>query len=265
MDATDLQDLQAFAGALADAAAQVTLRHFRGSFAVEDKGQGRAYDPVTAADRGAEQAMRALIAQRHPTHGIAGEEQGLERAQAPWRWVLDPIDGTRSFVAGIPLWGTLIALCHEGVPVLGCADHPALGERFLAAGGRAMMRTQQVAHPLRARACAALRDAVLFTTDPDLFDAQDAACLARVRQGARFTRYSADCYAYGLLAAGQLDLVVDAGLEFHDVAALVPIVQAAGGVITDWDGQPRYDGGRILAAGDARVHAQALALLARTA
>jgi myo-inositol-1(or 4)-monophosphatase len=251
-----------FAHGLADLAGAAVLPHFRRRLKVTNKA-GAGYDPVTVADRAAERAMRAAIARQFPDHSIVGEEFAPRTGAGAHRWVLDPIDGTRAFIMGSPLWGTLIGLLEDGVPVLGILDQPYTRERFWGAKGRAHFRgpdggTRRV----KTRGCASLAEAVLTTTHPDLFATRpEAAAFARVKARARMTRYGGDCYGYGLLAAGFVDIVVEAGLKPHDVVALIPIVEGAGGRITTWDNGPALNGGRILATGDDRVHAEALALL----
>lgn len=254
----------AFAHALADAAGAAIRPHFRARLAVDDKGGTRGYDPVTVADRAAEDAMCRLITATHPEHGVFGEEHGARAGSAGLTWVLDPIDGTRAFITGMPLWGTLIALYDGSRPVLGVMDQPYTGERFVGSRFGAELVTREGRTALAVRPCAGLGEAVLYSTHPDLFvpGAERAAFDALCKQ-VRMTRYSGDCYAYCMLAAGHLDLIVESGLQPYDVAALIPIIEAAGGHITDWHGGPCHDGGRVLAAGDARVHAQALAALAQ--
>jgi len=218
---------------------------------------------VTAADRAAERAIRKAIRARFPDHGIVGEEYGSIAGNGPFRWVIDPIDGTRTFIIGSPLWGTLIGLMDGPNPVLGLMNQPFTGERFWGDGHRAHWRgpggkTKRI----KTRACARLRDAVLTTTHPDLFaTVADADRFGNVRSRVRMTRYGGDCYGYCLLAAGFIDLIIEAGLKAYDVAALVPIIEAAGGVVTTWDGEPASEGGRIVAAGDKRVHQEAIAIL----
>ena len=249
---------------LADLAGTAVLRHFRRRMAVEDKaGAGERYDPVTAADRAAERVMRAAIAKAYPDHGIIGEEFAPRAGAGPLQWVLDPIDGTRAFIMGSPLWGTLIGLMEDGVPILGLMDQPFLRERFWAAGGGAHLRgSDGKTRRLRTRPCPGLAEAVLTSTHPDLFVARlEAAAFARVKERARLTRYGGDCYGYCLLAAGFVDVVIEAGLKPYDVIPLIPIIEGAGGQITTWDGKPPLDGGRVLATGDRRVHTEALALL----
>ena len=253
-----------FAHALADRAGAAVLPHFRRRLAVANKaGPGGPYDPVTVADRAAERAMRAAIAKAFPDHGIVGEEFAPRAGAGAHQWVLDPIDGTRAFIMGSPLWGTLIGLVEDGVPILGLMDQPFTRERFWAAGGRAHLRGPDGrTRRLRTRPCAGLAEAVLTSTHPDLFQSQpEAAAFARVKRRARLTRFGGDCYGYCLLAAGFVDAVVEAGLKPHDVIPLIPIIEGAGGQITTWDGKPALAGGRILATGDRRVHDEALALL----
>ena len=246
-----------FAHTLADASGEVIRRHFRTPFPVEDKDDA---SPVTVADRGAERAMRALIADRYPEHGIVGEEFGNERPDADEVWVLDPIDGTRAFVAGKPIFGTLIALLREGKPLLGIIDQPILGERWIGAAG---IVSRFCGDPIETRSCADLDRAILNTTSPDLFRGADRDAFARLSARVRSTLYGGDCYAYGLLASGHIDLVVEAGLKTYDYCALAPVVEGAGGRITDWEGNPlrAESDGRVIAAGDGRVHDEALELL----
>ena len=247
-----------FAHALADASGGIIRRHFRTPVPVEDKPDS---SPVTIADRDAERAMRALIAERYPRHGIVGEEFGNERPDAAEVWVLDPIDGTRAFIAGKPIFGTLIALLRSGRPILGIIDQPVLGERWVGAAGSG---SRFCGEAIATRACADIGRAILNTTSPDLFDGADRDAFGRLSETVRSTIYGGDCYAYGLLAAGHIDLVVEAGLKPYDFCALVPVVDGANGRITDWKGDalgPRSDG-RVIAAGDPRVHDKALELLA---
>lgn len=259
----DTGELLAFAHALADAAGAVVRRHFRHPGAIGHKAAAapRA-QPVTAADREAEAAMRALIAERYPGHGILGEEGGAERPEAPWCWVLDPIDGTRAFVAGFPLFGALIGLAFEGRPVLGIVDQPILGERFAGSPEGAALNGA----PIAARPCAGLDAAVAAATDPAMFrTAAEAAVWARVRERAAAVQLGGNCYAYAMLAAGRLDLVVEADLKPWDVCALEPLVAASGGVIAAWDGGPAYGAERVVACGDRRVYDEVAPLLAGAA
>src|ERR1700730_10421728 len=237
------------------------LPYFRTSLGVEDKGSTAGFDPVTAADRGAETAMRNLIKRNFPEHGIIGEEYGNERADAEYVWVLDPIDGTKSFITGMPAWGSLIALTRNGVPVFGMMHQPFIGERFSGDGGASKYRGPAGKRELHVRPCPALSEAMLFTTSPLLMNAQDRAAYSRVESAVRLPRYGGDCYAYCMLAAGHVDLVIETGLKPHDIVALIPIIQGAGGIVTDWSGKTAVSGGKIIAAGDKRVHAEALKLL----
>lgn len=245
----------AFAHRLADAAGQVHRRWYRRAPAVAIKPDG---SPVTVADKEAERALRGLIEASYPDHGMIGEEEPPIRAGADWAWVFDPVDGTKDFVSGKPVFGSLIALAHEGRPVLGVIDQAIVGDRWIGADGHG---TRLNGEPVRVRACAAIADAIVSTSGPgDYAKAVDAE-LARIRQGARWLRFGADCVNYGLVASGLMDVVADAGLADHDFAALEAVVRNAGGVFTDWDGQPITLGsdGRVLATGDAAVHAEALA------
>jgi myo-inositol-1(or 4)-monophosphatase len=254
-------DFAAFVDELAAVSGATILPFFRTALAVDNKGPQDAFDPVTAADRAAETAMRTLIRHAFPDHGIVGEEFAEERADAEYVWVLDPIDGTKSFICGMPAWGTLIALTRFGEPVFGLVNQPFTCERFSGDGGAANYRGPAGDRDLRVRPCGALADAVLFTTSPLLMNAADRAAFARVEGAVRLSRYGGDCYAYCMLAAGHLDLVIETGLKPYDVLALIPIVTGAGGVITTWENGSPTAGGRIIAAGDRRVHAAAMALL----
>jgi len=255
-------DFAAFVNELASVSGETILPFFRTALSVEDKGSPRGFDPVTAADRAAETAMRTLIRRAFPSHGIVGEEYGEERADAEYVWVLDPIDGTKSFISGMPVWGTLIALLRAGEPVFGMMNQPFMRERFSGDGAKAHYRGPAGARDLRVRPCAELAQAVLLTTSPLLMSAEDRACFTRVEQAAQLSRYGGDCYAYCMLAAGHVDLVIETELKPYDVVPLVPIITGAGGVITTWEGGSPNAGGRIVAAGDKRVHAAALQMLA---
>ncbi len=254
-------DFEAFVDELATVSGQAIRPFFRTALGVEDKNQGGAFDPVTAADRAAEQAMRTLIRQKFPAHGIIGEEFGAERRDAEYVWILDPIDGTRAFISGMPAWGTLIALTRAGKPVFGMMHQPFIGERFSGDGRAAAYRGPAGDRALRVRPCEALGDAVLYTTNPRYMNAADRAAFARVEAAARLPLYGGDCYSYCMLAAGAVDLVIETGLNTYDVAALVPIILGAGGIITTWEGGSAEGGGRIIAAGDRRTHAAAMELL----
>jgi myo-inositol-1(or 4)-monophosphatase len=207
--------------------------------------------------------MRALIREHFPAHGIVGEEYGSERADAEYVWVLDPIDGTKSFIAGMLAWGTLIGLMRFGEPVFGSMHQPFTREHFFGDGGAARYRGPGGDRELRVRACESLREAVMFTTSPLLMNDADRIFFRKVENAVRLSRYGGDCYAYCMLAAGQIDLIIETELKPHDVVALIPIIAGAGGVITTWENEPAQRGGRIVAAGDKRVHAAALEMLRR--
>jgi myo-inositol-1(or 4)-monophosphatase len=254
-------DFTAFVDKLASAAGDAILPFFRTSLSVENKSRGEHFDPVTAADRAAEQTMRSLIRANFPEHGIVGEEFGNERTDAEYVWVLDPIDGTKSFISGMPAWGTLIALMRDGEPVYGLMHQPFTREHFSGDGGAAHYRGPAGARALHARRCGSLGEATLMTTSPLLMDQAERDTFGRVEQAVRLSRYGGDCYAYCMVAAGHVDLVIEAGLKPYDVIPLIPIIAGAGGVITTWDGGNAKAGGRVIAAGDKRVHEAAMAML----
>jgi inositol-phosphate phosphatase/L-galactose 1-phosphate phosphatase/histidinol-phosphatase len=241
--------LIAFANELADAAGEIVRRYFRRGVAVDDKAD---LSPVTVADREAELALRARIERRFPDHGILGEEHGSVRADAEQVWVLDPIDGTKSFISGVPLFGTLIALVERGVPVLGVIDQPISRERWIGARGR---ESTLNGAEISTRACPSLASATLFATSPDMFRGPDAEGFQRLKGAVKLARFGGDCYAYGLLAAGFVDLVVEATLKPYDYSALVPVIAGAGGSMTDWQGRPLglASDGHVLACGDPRL------------
>ncbi|HJU15950.1 MAG TPA: histidinol-phosphatase [Stellaceae bacterium] len=242
------------ATALADAAGAAIRPYFRKPIAVDDKPDA---SPVTAADRAAERAMRALIERRCPDHGIIGEEFDALRPEAEFVWVLDPIDGTKSFISGVPLFGTLIALTRRGRPILGIIDQPISRERWIGAEGRA---TTLNGAAIRVRPCPDLAAATLFATTPDMFAGTDAPAFARLKRATKLVRFGADCYAYGLVAAGCIDLVVEASLKPYDFCPMAPIIEGAGGIVTDWRGAglDLAADGHVLAAGDKTAHRAAL-------
>jgi histidinol-phosphatase len=254
-------DFAAFVDELATVSGETILPFFRTALSVADKGRPGSFDPVTAADHAAETAMRTLIRRTFPSHGIIGEEYGNEHPEAEYVWVLDPIDGTKSFISGMPAWGTLIALLRAGEPVFGMMNQPFTRERFSGDGAKSQYRGPAGARDLRVRACAELAEAVLFTTSPLLMKEADRALFGRVEQAVRLSRYGGDCYAYCMLAAGHVDLVIETELKPYDVLPLVPIIAGAGGIVTTWEGGAPNAGGRIIAAGDKRVHAAAMAML----
>ena len=246
-----------FAQRLAETAGSVIRPYFRQPVVVDDKPD---QSPVTVADREAEQAMRAAIAAAYPEHGILGEEMGAERADADYVWVLDPIDGTKSFITGSTMFGTLIALTRRGEPILGVIDQPVTGERWLGVAGQSS--TMNGAR-IRSRACPEIGRAVMYTHGIESFEGDQGAAFRRLGDRVRFCRFSGDCYVYGLLALGFVDLVVEDTMNPWDYCALVPVVEGAGGRITDWHGQPLdlASEGNVLASGDPALHAKALELL----
>ena len=261
----DIQELTDVAHAMADAARASILPYFRGTaLGTENKVPG-GYDPVTVADRAAEQAMRAILADRRPQDAVLGEEFGHQTGTSGLTWVLDPIDGTRGFVAGTPTWGVLIAVGPEGGPVLGVIDQPYIGERFVGAAGQAHMSGPMGSHAITTRAVSTLDDAILFTTFPEVGTAADRSGFGAVAQHVKLVRYGMDCYAYALVAAGQVDLVIEAGLNSYDIQAPIALIEAAGGIVTNWEGGPVHQGGRALAAANAEIHRAALDILAGAA
>ncbi len=249
------------AGRLAEAARAVARHHFRQGLAVEDKADE---SPVTKADREAEAAMRQLIGQAFPEHGIFGEEYGAENPEADFVWVLDPIDGTKRFITGNPIFGSLIALLHHKKPVLGVIDMPILAERWLGVVGRPTLFTDaKSTRAARVRPCPALSGATILATAPEMFKGANAGRFSKLRDAAKLTLYGGDCFNYGLLASGFTDLVVEADMAPYDYLAQAPIIIGAGGIMTDWQGAPvtLESDGRVLCAGDAACHAEAARLL----
>lgn len=254
--------LIATAHAAADAARAATLAHFRADGLSAETKEADRFDPVTVADRAAEQAMRAVLARMRPEDGILGEEYGAVAGRSGLTWVLDPIDGTRGYLSGTPTWGVLVAVGDDSGPCLGVIDQPYIGERFIGGFGQAEVVGPLGRHALRTRAPRPLSEAILFTTFPEVGTAEEGAAFRRVADAVRLTRYGMDCYAYALVAAGQIDLVIEAGLQAYDVQAPIAVIEAAGGIATDWEGRPAHRGGRIIAAANPEIHAVALALLA---
>ncbi|MFL5238352.1 MAG: histidinol-phosphatase [Rhizomicrobium sp.] len=262
MPAVDASTI-AFAHKLADAAGAVIRPYFRRRIDVADKAAGAAFDPVTAADREAEQAMRELIESEYPDDGILGEECGEKPSRNGRRWVLDPVDGTRAFITGRHEWGTLIALEEGGKPVLGVIDQPVLGERFVGANRQTHMRAEGEDLRLQVRPCADLSEAILCATHPTAyFTPHEREAFARIEPRVRMTRFGGDSYLFVALALGFVDLIAESAFKRWDVAALIPIVEGAGGVISNWQSGSCTTGGQILAAGDVRVHKAAMQLLA---
>jgi len=256
-------DLIAFANRLADTSGAVIRPLFRQRIDVAHKRGVHHFDPVTEADKGAERAIRELLARERPDDGILGEEYGEQKGCSGYRWVLDPVDGTRAFITGRHEWGSLIALEYDGKPVLGVLDQPVLGERFVGVNGAAHLIQAGKTSPLQVRECASLTDAILCATDPGAyFSKEQLAAFSRVDGATKMTRYGGDCYLFAALALGFVDIVIEANFHAWDVAALIPLVEGAGGVITSWDGGSAQPGKTILASGDRRVHAEAMKLLA---
>ncbi len=259
-------DFENFVAELATVAGEAIMPFFRTAVRAHDKGVPGSFDPVTEADRAAETAMRHRILTTFPAHGIIGEEFDDHQPEAEFVWVLDPIDGTKSFISGLPTWGTLVALEHHGVPVYGTMHQPFTRERFFGDGARATWsglnsHGTAISHHLRCRPCASIAEATVMTTSPMLLDAPERASFNRVADQAKLLRFGGDCYSYCMLAAGHVDLVIESGLKPYDIAALIPIVQGAGGVVTTWNGGEAAGGGAVIAAGDRRIHETAMALL----
>lgn len=246
LSAEKRQEMTHFAAKLADAAAAVTMRYFRQPVDITDKDGGEGFDPVTLADRQAEEAIRALIEAHYPDHGIFGEEFGIKDTDSPFEWVLDPIDGTRAFISGLPTWGTLIGLRFEGEPVVGVIDQPYLKERYVGWTDGASLNGK----PIKTRPCANLAAATISTTDPGLFSGAEKTQFDELLSNTRLVRYGLDCYAYAILASGFIDLVIESGLKPYDMMALIPVIRGAGGSVTNWDGGAPGACGRLLAVGD---------------
>ena len=254
-------DFASFVESLATHSGDAILPFFRTSLSALDKSTNGAFDPVTEADRAAEVAMRRLINAQFPSHGIVGEEFGAERRDAEYVWVLDPIDGTRAFICGLPMWGTLIGLTRHGRPVYGMMNQPLSRERFSGDGQASRYEGPAGRRALRVRDCGSLSQAVLATTHPGAMALPERQRFERLESRAKLSRYGGDCYAYAMLAAGHIDLVVEAGLKPYDIVAIIPIVEGAGGIVTSWSGGDAAGGGTVIAAGDRRAHEEALAIL----
>ena len=265
MDQKLKDDLVACALAMADAARVETLRYFRVGNLVSDNKADAGFDPVTEGDRAAETAMRAVLAQLRPDDGVIGEEFGHSAGRSGFTWVLDPIDGTRGFVAGTPTWGVLIAVGDADGPALGIIDQPYIGERFVGGYGHAWVQGPHGRAALATRSARPLQDAILFSTFPEVGSAIERSAFEAVSKQVKLTRYGMDCYAYALVAAGHVDLVIEAGLHSYDIQAPIALIQAAGGLVTDWHGGPVHEGGRVLAAANGEIHAAALAILREVA
>ncbi|MCG6882548.1 MAG: histidinol-phosphatase [Silicimonas sp.] len=261
MDQAETDALWAVAESVAEAARRETLKYFR-SRELRTETKSADFDPVTVADRAAEDAMRRVLAERRPQDAVLGEERINTSGTSGLTWVLDPIDGTRGYISGTPTWGVLIALSDETGPRLGLIDQPYIGERFMGGLGRASVSGPLGETRLGVRATTVLAEATLFTTFPEVGTEEEGAAFRRVASNTKLTRYGCDCYAYALLAAGQIDLVIEAGLAPYDIHAPIAVVEAAGGIVTDWTGAPAHGGGQVVAAATSELHAAAMALLA---
>ena len=259
---TDLtEELTAVAEALADAARGAILPHFRSAALTSENKLAQGFDPVTIADKAAEQAMRAVLAAKRPEDAIFGEEFGHKTGTTGLTWVLDPIDGTRGFISGTPTWGVLIAVGDETGPGIGIIDQPYIGERYIGTPDGAHFAGPHGSGTLQTRAARPLDEAVIFTTFPEVGTQTEAKAFHAVASKARLTRYGMDCYAYALLAAGQIDLVIEAGLNAYDIQGPIGLIHGAGGIVTDWRGGPAHNGGRAIAAANPTIHAAALSIL----
>jgi len=254
-------DFASFVEALATHSGEAILPFFRTSLAALDKSSSGVFDPVTEADRAGEVVMRRMINANFPSHGIVGEEFGVERGDAEYVWVLDPIDGTKAFICGLPIWGTLIGLTRFGHPVYGMLNQPFSRERFSGDGKASIYQGPAGHRTLRVRDCTSVAQALITTTHPRMMAPAERQRFDRLEERAKLSRYGGDCYAYAMLAAGHIDLVVEAALKPYDIVAIIPIVEGAGGVVTTWEGADASGGGTVIAAGDRRVHQEALAIL----
>ncbi|PVH29786.1 histidinol-phosphatase [Pararhodobacter oceanensis] len=255
-------ELWQVAQALADAARPEVLAHFRQVDLTADNKDAGGFDPVTVADRAAEAAIRAKLQELRPQDAILGEEQGYSAGSSGLTWVIDPIDGTRAFISGTPTWGVLIGLQDAAGAILGIIDQPYIGERFSGGLGVAQVEGPQGRATLQTHAPRALDQAIIMTTFPEVGSAEEGAAFRRVAARARLTRYGMDCYAYALVASGQVDLVIEAGLNPYDIMAPIAVIEAAGGVVSNWQGGPAHEGGQVIAAANPQIHTEALALLA---
>ncbi len=266
MDTSRNDDIEAFTAfgraALLEAGA-VALAHFRRPLVIDDKDRGAGFDPVTEADRAVEARLRESISARFPEHAVTGEEHGADAPAEGWRWMIDPIDGTRAFITGVPLWGMLLGLLEHGRPRLGWMYQPYLGELFGGDGHHAWLERGDARRPLVVSRIERLADACVYTTHPEQFaEPGEFDRYARLAAHCRLNRYGGDCYSYCMLAAGHVDLVVESGLQAYDILPLVPVIEGAGGVVTDWAGRALDGGGQVIAAATPELHRAALAVLA---
>ena len=261
IDPVEAQTLWSVAEEMADAAGAAILPHFRSDSLNAENKLTSGFDPVTVADRAGETAMREVLARRRPDDGILGEEHGTVEGTTGLTWVLDPIDGTRGFISGTPTWGVLIAVADDTGPILGIVDQPYTQERFSGGLGRAEWTGPNRKGPLRTTSTTRLADATLYSTFPEIGSEAQRAAFQNVVKDVKLTRYGCDCYAYALLAIGQIDLVIEAGLNAYDIQGPIAVIEAGGGVVTDWDGNPAHNGGTALAAATPELHAAAMAKL----
>jgi myo-inositol-1(or 4)-monophosphatase len=253
-------ELEEFALELARTAGGIARAHFRRKYTVENKAES-GFDPVTAADLAIERVLRAAIVDRYPTHGIVGEEEAARSAESPYTWYLDPIDGTRAFLTGSPLWGTLVGLTHAAKPLFGLMSQPILEEVFFGGTAGSWLVQSEQRSRLATSGCTSLGEAALASTHPGMFQGGDAAAFRALAQRCKLDRFGGDCYNYAMLAAGHVDLVVEARLKAFDIVPLLPVIEGAGGVVSDWEGRPVLEGGRVVAAATQALHTAALATL----
>lgn len=262
LSADDAKHVRETAAMMAEIARIETLRHFRTADLRPDNKLDGGFDPVTEADRACERAMREILGKQRPEDAIIGEEYGAQPGSSGLAWVLDPIDGTRAYICGAPSWGVLIGLTDPDGTIYGIIDQPWTGERFEGGLGVAKLTSPHGEMPLAVRKGVSLDQATLMTTFPEVGSADEGAAFRRVADKVRLTRYGLDCYAYALLAMGQIDLVIEAGLNSYDIVAPIAVIEAAGGIVTDWNGGPAHNGGRVIAAASRELHTAALELLA---
>ena len=260
-DSSELSDLTVIAHQLADAAGRIALKYFRSADCGMTNKLDHGFDPVTRADREIESCIRSMLGELRPDDSVLGEEYESRHGSSRYTWVIDPIDGTRSYVSGTPVWGILIAVNDGHSVVLGMIDQPFTGERFFGAGNASWLSRAGETVRQKTRQCARVEDAVLFTTFPEIGTPVERKAFSAVSRHVRMTRYGMDCYAYALLAGGYIDLVVEAGLNTYDIQAPIGVIESAGGTITDWNGEPAMNGGRVVAAGDARLHEEVVEIL----
>ncbi|NVK41051.1 MAG: histidinol-phosphatase [Oceanospirillaceae bacterium] len=258
----EIEERLTFARAVVEDAGEIALRYFRQPLEVENKLTGEKFDPVTRADREVEARIRHQLGGAYPNDSIIGEEEGTSSGSSEVAWVIDPIDGTRAFISGVPAWGTLVGLMDGNRCVAGMMHQPYIDETFIGGPAGAILHHRGAHIDLKTRADARLSDAILYCTHPMHFESEaDLASFYRVADASRLYRFGGDCYSYCLLAQGQIDLVIEGGLQPYDIIPLIPLIEAAGGVVTDWNGEPALSGGNIIAAANRALHAEALALL----